>query len=79
MIRNFIGKGSVKLTSEEFDEIPTMIAYELPNTNHYDPIFQFKFMDMYGNWSLVDIIHVKNEGDIEGGVVFLTSKIEIDI
>lgn len=79
MIRNFVGKGNVKLTSKDFDKIPAMVAYELPNTERYNPIFQFKFMDMYGSWSLVNVVHVKNENDIEGGVVFLTSKIEIDV
>lgn len=78
MIRNFIGKGTVKLTQKELDEIPNMIAHELPNIDQYDSLFQFKFMDMYGNWNLIDIVYVKNEDEVERGVNFLCNKIEIE-
>ncbi|MFW9871591.1 MAG: hypothetical protein ACFFG0_00650 [Candidatus Thorarchaeota archaeon] len=77
MITNFIGKGIVELTQKEFDETPAMVAHELPNTNAYQTIFQFKFMDMYGKWNLVDIVHVNNENETEKGVNFLCTRIEI--
>lgn len=78
MIRNFVGKGVVILTEKELDEVPSMIAHELPNIDMYEPVFQFKFMDMYGNWQLVNIVHVKNDDEAERGVNFLCSKIEIE-
>jgi len=78
MITKFVGKGHVKLTQKEFDEVPAMIGYELPNVDQYDPLFQFKFMDMYGNWSLVTVVHVKNDDEQEKGVNFLCNRIEIE-
>ena len=77
LIRNFIGKGIVVLTQNELDEVPSMTAHELPNIDQYDPVFQFKFMDIYGNWNLVNIVHVKNDDEVECGVNFLCTKIEI--
>ncbi len=78
MISNFIGKGSVKLTQKDFDEVPSMVGYKLPNVDQYDPIFQYKFMDMYGNWNLITIVHVKNDDEQEKGVNFLCNRIEIE-
>lgn len=77
MIQKFIMKGVVQLTKKEFDETPTMMTQELPNTDQYDPIFQFKFMDMTGSWIFVDVIHVKQGDELEKGVNFLCSRIEI--
>jgi hypothetical protein len=78
MIENYIGKGTVLLTKKEFEEVPSLIGYELPNTDMYERVFQFKFMDMYGNWNLVDVVHVKNDDEVEKGVNFLCSRIEIE-
>ncbi|MHA1701444.1 MAG: hypothetical protein ACTSWK_04160 [Promethearchaeota archaeon] len=78
MIRNFVGKGIVELTEKEVEEIPSMIAHELPNIDMYKTAFQFKFMDIHGNWQLVNIVHVKNEDEVEKGVNFLCSQIIIE-
>ena len=78
MIANYVGKGTTILTKKEFDELPAMIGYELPNIDMYEPVFQFKFMDMYGNWNLVTIVHVKNEDEVEKGVNFLCTRIELE-
>ncbi len=78
MLDKFVGKGVVKLTKKELEEVPSMVAYELPNIDMYETVFQFKFMDMYGNWQLVNIVNVKNNDEAEKGVNFLCSKIEIE-
>lgn len=78
MIKNFVGKGTVILSQKELDEVPSMIAHELPNIDMYESTFQFKFMDMYGNWNLVNIVHVKNDDETEKGVNFLCNRIEVE-
>ena len=77
MIRNFIGKGTVKLTQKELDDLPAMVPHELSNTDMYKPVLQFKFMDMYGMWNIIDVIYVKNEDEIERGVNFFCYRVEL--
>jgi len=78
MLSKIVNKGAVILTQKEFDELPPLVGFELPNTDMYDPIFQFRFMDMYGKWNMVTVIHVKNDDEAETGVNFLTTRIEIN-
>lgn len=78
MISNFVEKGVVILTQKELDDTPSLIAHELPNIDMYEEIFHFKFMDMRGNWNLVNIVHVKNDDEVEKGVNFLCRRIEIE-
>jgi hypothetical protein len=77
MLSKIVNKGIVNLTQKEFDELPPLVGTELPNTDMYEPIFQFRFMDMYGKWAMVNVIHVKND-EVETGVNFLTARIEIE-
>ena len=77
MLSKIIDKGIVKLTQKEFDELPPLEGFELPNTDMYEPIFQFRYMDMYGKWAMVTVIHVKNEDEEIKGVNFLTARIEV--
>jgi hypothetical protein len=78
MISKIVDKGTVILTQKEFEELPTLEMHELPNSDMYEAIFQFKFMDMYGKWALVNVVNVKNEDEAERGVNFLTARIEIE-
>jgi hypothetical protein len=78
MKSQFIGKGTTCITKKEFDEVPNLVSHELPNTDMYEAVLQFKFMDMFGNWQLVNVIHVKNDDEVERGVNFLCTKIEIE-
>ena len=77
MLHQFIDKGIVQLTQKEFDETPVMVASELPNTDMYERVFQFRFMDRGGSWNFVDVVHVKNDDEVEKGVNFLCTRIEI--
>lgn len=79
MMTKFIdNKGTVVLTQKEFDEIPAMIGHELPNTDMYETLFQFRFMGRSGEWNFVNVVHVKNDDEVEKGVNFLVSQIKIE-
>ena len=77
MISQVIGKGITILNQQEFDEIPDLVADELPNADMYPSILQFKMIGMDGKWLLFDIIHVNGEDEIQQGVNFIVTKIEI--
>lgn len=70
MITNFIGKGSIEITIEEFDKLPSMVAHELEGTNK--SLFRYKFMDMYGNWNMV-VVYTNKKNEIN----FLCKSIKI--
>lgn len=78
MLHKFITQGIVKLKQEEFETVPIMVAHELPNTDMYERLFQFRFMDRGGNWNLVDVVHVNDDDEIEKGINFLCNRIEIE-
>lgn len=78
MIQSAVGKGTVLLTQEEFDDTPNLVGYELPNIDMYPDVIQFKGMDMYGQWVLYTIVHVSGEDEVERGVNVLATRIEIE-
>jgi len=73
MFNTFLSRGSIKLTKKEFDETPNLVSNELPNLDQCESLIQFKFMDITGNWLLVDVVHVNGQG-----VNILCTKIEIE-
>ena len=77
MMTKFINKRIVELTQAECDEIPSMVASDLPNTDMYDPILQFKFMGRSGGWNFVNVIHVNGEDEVEKGLNFIVNQIVI--
>jgi len=78
MITQVIGKGTTILDQQEFDEIPTLIANELPNADMYPTILQFKMIGMDGNWLLFDIIHVNGKDEIQQGINIFATKIQVE-
>lgn len=77
MISQVIGKGTTILNQKEFDEVPELVANELPNADMYPSILQFKMIGMDGKWLLFDIIHVDGKDEGKRGVNFFVTKIEI--
>lgn len=77
MINQVIGKGEVKLTSEEIADLPSLIPHELPNTDMYESKVQFKIMGMDGQWIMVNIIEVDGEDELEKGVNIFVNRIEL--
>jgi len=72
MITNMIGQGSIKISQEEFNKIPSMEITE--NSSQDLHIFKYKFMDMYGKWNIVDIVHDEETNAVK----FLCRRVEID-
>jgi hypothetical protein len=79
MISQVIGKGTTILNQQEFNEVPELVADELPNVDMYPSLLQFKMIGMDGNWLLFDIIHVNGEDEIQQGVNILVTRIEVEI
>ena len=79
MISQVIGKGTTILNQKEFDEVPELVADELPNVDMYPSLLQFKMIGMDGNWLLFDIIHVNGEDEIQQGVNILVTRIEVEV
>ena len=53
MISQVIGKGLVQLIQKDLDETLTLVPHELPNTDMYETLCQFKMMGMNGEWLLL--------------------------
>jgi hypothetical protein len=77
MISQVIGKGLVQLTQKDFDDTLTLVPHELPNTDMYESVCQFKLMGMDGNWLLFDIIRVDGEDEVERGINIFVNRIEV--
>jgi hypothetical protein len=77
MISQVIGKGTVDLTAKDFDEIPSIVPHELPNTDMYETVCQFKIIGMQGDWILIDIVLVDGEDEAEKGVNVFAHRINI--
>jgi hypothetical protein len=78
MIQSAVGKGTTTLTKEEFDNLPNLVGYELPNIDMYPDVIQFKGMDMYGHWVLYTVVHVSGNDEAENGVNVLATRIEVE-
>jgi len=78
MISQVVAKGLTILTPKEFDQVPSLVAEELPNIDMYPSLIQFKMIGMDGHWLLFDIIHVNGEDEQQTGINILVKKIEIN-
>ena len=77
MITQVIGKGLVQLTQKDLDETPTLIPHELPNTDMYESVCQFKMMGMNGEWLLFNIVNVDGDDELEKGINIFVNRIEV--
>ena len=77
MISQVIGKGVVQLTQKDLDDTLTLVPHELPNTDMYESICEFKMMGMNGEWLLFNVVAVDGEDEIERGINILVNRIEI--
>jgi len=77
MISQVIGKGLVQLTQKDLDKTLTLIPHELPNTDMYETICQFKTMGMDGAWLLFNVIQVDGQDELERGVNIFVNRIEV--
>lgn len=77
MISQVIGKGMVQLTQKDLDDTLTLVPHELPNTDMYESICQFKMMGMNGEWLLFNVVQVDGEDETEKGINIFVNRIEI--
>jgi hypothetical protein len=77
MISQVIGKGVVQLTQKDLDDTLTLVPHELPNTDMYESVCEFKMMGMNGEWLLFNVVAVDGEDEIERGINILVNRIEI--
>lgn len=77
MISQVIGKGLVQLIQKDLDETLTLVPHELPNTDMYETLCQFKMMGMNGEWLLFNVIQVDGDDEVERGVNIFVNRVEI--
>jgi hypothetical protein len=74
---NIILKGKVILTQKEFDKIPNVKSEELPNTDMYPTVAQFK-IKVENEYMLIDIVNVDDNENGENGINIFITEIEMD-
>jgi hypothetical protein len=72
-----VEQGIVKLDKNDFNKILNISQCQLPNTDMYETVAQFKMKTVDGIWLLFDIIKVDGEDELQTGVNIFINQIEL--